>query len=41
MLKDVDVFANKFGQIFHDNGKTKSWDYIKSEYKFESKLKCR
>ena len=27
-------------QIFHDNGKTKSWDYIKSEYNLESKLKC-
>ena len=26
-------------QIFHKNGKTKSWDYIKSEYNLESKLK--
>ena len=30
-----------FGQIFHENGKTKSWDYIKLEYNLESKLKYR
>ena len=30
---------NFVGQIFHENGKTKSWDYIKSEYNLESKLK--
>ena len=29
------------GQIFHENGKTKSWDYIKSEYNLENKWKCR
>ena len=29
------------GQIFHENGKTKSWDYVKSEYNIESKLKYR
>ena len=28
-------------QIFHENGKTKSWDYIKLEYNLESKLKYR
>ena len=27
------------GQIFCANGKTKSWDYIKSEYNLASKLK--
>ena len=32
---------NSVGQIFHENGKTKSWDYIKSEYNLESKLKYR
>ena len=26
-------------QIFHKNGKAKSWDYIKSEYNLQSKLK--
>ena len=30
---------NFVGQIFHENGTTKSWDYIKSEYNLESKLK--
>ena len=30
---------NFVGQIFHENGKTKSWDYIKSEHNLESKLK--
>ena len=29
------------GQIFHRNGKTKSWDYLKSEYNLENKLKYR
>ena len=29
------------GQIFQENGKTKSWDYVKSEYNLESKLKYR
>ena len=28
-----------FTQIFNKNGKTKSWDYIKSEYNLEDKLK--
>ena len=32
---------NSVGQIFHENGKTKSWDYIKSEYNLESKLNYR
>ena len=35
----VDKNINFVGQIFHKNGKTKSWDYIKSEYNLESKLK--
>ena len=30
---------NFVGQIFHENGKTKPWDYIKSEYNLECKLK--
>ena len=30
---------NFVSQIFLKNGKTKSWDYIKSEYNLESKLK--
>ena len=30
---------NCVSQIFLKNGKTKSWDYIKSEYNLESKLK--
>ena len=38
-------FANKNmyfgGQVFHGNVKTKSWDYIKSEYNLHSKLKYR
>ena len=29
------------GQIFHNNGKAKSWDYIKSEYNLERILKYR
>ena len=41
----ISGFASKniyfVGQIFHQNGKTKSWDYIKSEYNLESKLKYR
>ena len=41
----ISGFASKniksVGQIFHENGKTKSWDYIKSEYNLEGKLKCR
>ena len=41
----ISGFASKsinfVGQIFHKNGKTKSWDYIKSEYNIESKLKYR
>ena len=41
----ISGFASKkisfIGQIFHENGKTKSWDYIKSEYNLESKLKYR
>ena len=32
---------NFVGQIFHESGKTKSWNYIKSEYNLESKLKYR
>ena len=32
---------NFVGHIFHENGKTKSWDYIESEYKLENKLKYR
>ena len=32
--KDV----NFVGQIFHENGKTKSWGYIKSEYNFKNKF---
>ena len=39
----ISDFASKninfVGQIFHKNSKTKSWDYIKSEYNLESKLK--
>ena len=39
----ISDFASKninfVGQIFHGNGKIKSWDYIKSEYILESKLK--
>ena len=41
----ISDFASKnihfVGQIFHENGKTKSWDYIKSEYNLESILKFR
>ena len=41
----ISDFANKninfIGQIFPENGKTKLWDYIKSEYNLESKLKYR
>ena len=41
----ISDFASKninfAGQIFHENSKTKSWDYIKSEYDLESKLKYR
>ena len=41
----ISDFASKdinfIGQIFHENGKTKSWNYIKSEYNLESKLKYR
>ena len=41
----ISDFASKnidfVGQIFHKNGKTKPWDYIKSEYNLESKLKYR
>ena len=41
----ISDFASKninfVGQIFHENGKTKSWDYNKSEYDLESKLKYR
>ena len=42
--KDIFIsgFASKkvnfVGQIFHENGKTRSWGYIKSEYNFESKF---
>ena len=36
-VKNIDFV----GQIFHENGKTKSWDYIKSEYHLESMLKFR
>ena len=32
---------NFVGQIPHDNGKTKSGDYIKSELNLENKLKYR
>ena len=32
---------NFVGQLFHRNDKTKLWDYIKSEYNLESKLKDR
>ena len=32
---------NFVGQVFHENGKTKSWDYIKSEYNLQNKLKYR
>ena len=32
---------NFVGQIFHENGETKSWDYTESEYNLESKLKYR
>ena len=39
----ISGFASKninfVGQIFHENGRSKSWDYIKSEYNLESKLK--
>ena len=36
------IFISGFvGQIFQENGKTKSWDYIKSEYSLESKWKYR
>ena len=39
----ISGFASKLinfiGQTFHDYGKTKSWDYIKSEYNLERKLK--
>ena len=39
----ISDFASKninfVGQIFHGNDKIKSWDYIKSEYILESKLK--
>ena len=39
------TFASKninfVGQIFHENGKTKSWNYIKSEYSLQSKFKYR
>ena len=38
----ISGFASKsinfVDQIFHENGTTKSWDYIKSEYNLESKL---
>ena len=41
----ISGFASKninfVGQIFHEKGKTKSWDYNKSEYNLESKLKYR
>ena len=41
----ISGFASKninfVGQIFHENGKTNSWDYNKSEFNLESKLKCR
>ena len=41
----ISWFASKniyfVGQMFQENGKTKSWDYIKSEYTLESKLKYR
>ena len=48
-IDDKSIFISGFaskninfvGQIFHENGKTKSWDYIKLEYNLESKLKCR
>ena len=30
---------NYLGQMFPQSGKTKSWDYIKSEYNLESQLK--
>ena len=30
---------NFVAQNFHDNGKSKSWDYIKSEYNLESEMK--
>ena len=39
----ISDFASKsinfVGKIFHENGKTKSRDYIKSNYSLESKLK--
>ena len=39
----ISDFASKHinfvGQVFHENGKTKSWDYITSEYNLENKLK--
>ena len=31
---------NFVGQIFHGNGKTKSWHCIKSEYNLVNKLNC-
>ena len=41
----ISGFASKninfAGQIIHENGKTKSWDYIKSECNLEIKLKYR
>ena len=41
----ISGFASKninfVGHIFHENGKTNSWDYIKSEFNLESKLKYR
>ena len=41
----ISAFASKninfVGQIFHGNGKTKSWDFTNSEYSLESKLKYR
>ena len=30
---------NFVGHIFHENGKTKSWDYTESEYNLENNLK--
>ena len=35
MNKDISIV----GQICHENGKTKSWDYFKSEYNLPNKVK--
>ena len=41
----ISGFASKninfVSQIFHKNGKTKSWDYVEPEYNLERELKYR